>query len=103
LVRRHEICPRVAPLRGDHPEAVLLDPRYFAALVGVATNYLYLGDPSRAEDYARRALEADSQDPRGPITLAEVLLRQRRFAEAQGIVRRGLPLEPGRLHGESLI
>ena len=79
----------------DFHHAVDLDPRFVGALNALSNNYLYLGDPSRAEVYARRGLEVDPSDGRVAINLSNALLRQRRFAECRDAVRSALRLGLG--------
>ncbi|MBI5710299.1 MAG: protein kinase [Candidatus Eisenbacteria bacterium] len=74
----------------DFHHAHDLDPRAAGPLVGLANNYIFLGDPTRAEIYARRAVSLDPEDPRGVLLLATSLLRQRRFDECRAVARGAL-------------
>jgi tetratricopeptide (TPR) repeat protein len=75
--------------------AVELDPRYAGALHYVSAAYLYLGDASRAEVYARRAVAADAFSAAAANSLGQALLRQRRYEEARTEARRAETLNPG--------
>jgi Tfp pilus assembly protein PilF len=71
----------------DYHRSLELDPRFTGALVGLANNYNYLGDPTRAEIYARRAMSLDPDDVRGHANLAYSLLWQGRRDEACAVAR----------------
>src|SRR5262249_14078599 len=64
----------------------------------LANSYLFLGDPTRAESYARRAVDLDPLDSRAVTNLALALLWQRRYAEACEVASRQFGLSAPRLH-----
>ncbi|HEY3216673.1 MAG TPA: protein kinase [Candidatus Eisenbacteria bacterium] len=82
----------------DLHRAVELDPRFTGALLNLGLNYLFLGDPSRAELYTRRALDTDPREPRAAVNLTLILLRQRRLPECREFARHALTLELSRAH-----
>ena len=76
----------------DFQRATELDPRFSDALLKLGNGYLFLGDPTRAEVYVRRALGVSPENARYHAFLGEILLRQRRIAEARAAARRALDL-----------
>ncbi|HTM58421.1 MAG TPA: protein kinase [Candidatus Udaeobacter sp.] len=80
----------------DFSRAVELDPHFADALLKVGNGHLFLGDSSRAEVFARRAVGLGPHDPRYHMFLGEILLRQRRIGEARAAGRRALDLGSGR-------
>jgi serine/threonine protein kinase/tetratricopeptide (TPR) repeat protein len=74
----------------DFERAVELDPNYAGGLIGLGANYLYFGDPGRAEVYFRRALNVDPEEVRAKGSFAATLLFQGRVAESRDYARRAL-------------
>jgi tetratricopeptide (TPR) repeat protein/predicted Ser/Thr protein kinase len=69
-----------------------LDSRKRGLLGSVARTYLNIGQPARAEELARRAvdLDPDVRDPWLRATLSATLRRQERYDEAEAVIRQGL-------------
>jgi adenylate cyclase len=74
--------------------SVDIDPSHAEGLLKLGNAYLFIGDATRAEIYARRAQAADPSDDRCTAVLVTILVRQRRLREAREVARRiGAPVK----------
>jgi DNA-binding winged helix-turn-helix (wHTH) protein/tetratricopeptide (TPR) repeat protein len=90
----------------DFERAIVLDPRYAQAYVGLAQAHLWLFETSRARNrpdsaalrtaiaYGRRAIELDAELPEAHAALALLLATAGRTAEALDAGRVAVALEP---------
>lgn len=97
---------RVAGAIADFERAVVLDPRYAAAHVGLANARFWQYEMSRARnqpdaallaravDHVRRAIELDRDFAEAHATLAFLLVSTGRSAEALAAARRAVSLDP---------
>jgi tetratricopeptide (TPR) repeat protein len=77
-------------IRGEHAQSVAayervleINPQYFAALNNLALEHEMMFDYARAEEYLRRAIEADTGRFFGYTNLGELLVFAGRFDEAR--------------------
>jgi DNA-binding winged helix-turn-helix (wHTH) protein/tetratricopeptide (TPR) repeat protein len=97
---------RVAGAIADFERAVVLDPRYAAAHVGLANARFWQYEMSRARnqpdgallaravDHVRRAIELDRDFAEAHATLAFLLVSAGRSAEALAAARRAVSIDP---------
>ena len=98
---------RVAGAIADFERAIVLDPRYALAHVGLANARFWQYEMSRARsqpdaallaraiDHVRRAIELERNLAEAHATLAFLLVSAGRFSEALTAARRAVALEPG--------
>jgi tetratricopeptide (TPR) repeat protein len=97
----------VAGAIADFERAIVLDPRYGLAHVGLANARFWQYEMSRARnqpdaallahaiDHVRRAIELERNLAEGHATLSFLLVSAGRFTEALAAARRAVALEPG--------
>ena len=97
----------VAGAIADFERAIVLDPRYALAHVGLANARFWQYEMSRARsqpdaallaraiDHVRRAIELERHLAEAHATLAFLLVSAGRFSEALAAARRAVALEPG--------
>jgi DNA-binding winged helix-turn-helix (wHTH) protein/tetratricopeptide (TPR) repeat protein len=97
----------VAGAIADFERAIVLDPRYAAAHVGLGNARFFQYEMSRARnqpdgallaraiDHVRRAIELERDLAEAHATLAFILVSAGRSVEALAAARRGVALEPG--------
>ena len=97
----------VAGAIADFERAIVLDPRYALAHVGLANARFWQYEMSRAGsqpdaallaraiDHVRRAIELERNLAEGHATLSFLLVSAGRFSEALAAARRAVALEPG--------
>ncbi|HEU5251293.1 MAG TPA: tetratricopeptide repeat protein, partial [Thermoanaerobaculia bacterium] len=78
--------------------AIELAPRSAAAHSWLGLKRAFLDDPAKARESAVRAAELEPLSPNVHVNVAWTYFAERRFAEAEREVRRGLDLDPDALY-----
>ncbi len=102
LVRLHRLRARLAAARGESDaeqirwleQALELDPMDGEALLLLAQRYAAGGDIERAVLALERAANIESVAAEACLRHAQLLVRQRRYAEALPLLKRSLELRP---------
>jgi len=78
----------------EYQKALALEPGNAAAMLGSASAYLSNNNIEKAKDTARAALERSPQDPELNLIVAETMVAQFQFADAEPYLLKGLNVKP---------
>ncbi len=80
--------------QAEYQKALVFEPRNPAAMLGLATSYLSNNDNDKAMETARTALERSPQDPELNMIVAEAMVAENQFAEAEPFLMKSLNVKP---------
>jgi predicted Zn-dependent protease len=80
--------------QAEYQKALALEPGNAAAMLGSASAYLSNNNTEKAGDTARAALERSPQDPELNLIVAETMVAQFQFADAEPYLIRSLNVKP---------
>jgi len=90
--------------QAEYQKALALDPGDLAAMLGSASAYLSNNNIEKARDTARVALQRSPQSPELNLIVAETMVAQYQFAEAEPYLMKSLNVKPQMLgHVHALI
>ncbi|MGA2650519.1 MAG: tetratricopeptide repeat protein [Terracidiphilus sp.] len=90
--------------QAEYQKALALEPGNPAAMLGSASAYLSNNNIEKARDTARAALERSPQDPELNLIMAETMVAQIQYAEAEPYLMKSLNVKPQMLgHVHALI
>jgi tetratricopeptide (TPR) repeat protein len=90
--------------QAEYQKALALEPGNSAAMLGSASAYLSNNNNDKARDTARAALERSPQDPELNLIMAETMVAQFQFAQAEPYLMKSLNVKPQMLgHVHALI
>jgi len=90
--------------QAEYQKALALEPGNPAAMLGSASAYLSNNNLEKARDTARAALERSPQDPELNLIVAEAMVAQYQFADAEPYLMKSLKAKPQLLgHVHALI
>ena len=90
--------------QAEYQKVLALEPGNPAAMLGLATSYLSNNNNDKAMETARTALERSPQDPELNMILAEAMVANNQFAEAEPFLMKSLNVKPQLLgHVHALI
>jgi len=80
--------------QAEYQKALALEPDNPAAMLGLATSYLSNNNNDKAMETARTALERSPQDPELNMIVAEAMVAENQFAEAEPFLMKSLNVKP---------
>jgi predicted Zn-dependent protease len=80
--------------QAEYQKALALEPGNPAAMLGSASAYLSNNNIEKARDTARAALERSPQDPELNLIVAETMVAQFQFADAEPYLMKSLNVKP---------
>ena len=90
--------------QAEYQKALALEPGNSAAMLGLASAYLSNNNNEKARDTARAALERSPQDPELNLIMAETMVAQFQYAQAETYLMKSLSVKPQMLgHVHALI
>ena len=90
--------------QAEYQKALSLEPGDPAAMLGLASSYLSNNNNDKAMETARTALERSPQDPELNMIVAEAMVAENQFAEAEPFLMKSLNVKPQLLgHVHALI
>lgn len=90
--------------QAEYQKALSLEPGDPAAMLGLASSYLSNNNTDKAMETARSALQSSPQDPELNMIVAEAMVAENQFAEAEPFLMKSLHVKPQLLgHVHALI
>ena len=80
--------------QAEYQKALALDPGSLAAMLGSASAYLSNNNMDKARETARAGLERSPQDPELNLIVAETMVAQFQYAEAEPYLMKSLNVKP---------